>query len=92
MNPEIPLSAKTKYIDRRLKEIVQCREALESNDLSISERIGHQMKGNASTFGFRSLEGIARDLETASLEKNISEVKARLTEIERQLLDFQKDL
>ncbi len=69
---KIPAEIILKYIERRKKDLVLCKIALkEKNFLKISE-IGHQIKGNASSFGFKELEIIAIELEDSALHENIS--------------------
>ncbi len=69
---EIPNEMKSLYIERRKVDIKECLNAFEILNFSFIEKIGHQTLGNAQSFGFDSLTTIARDLEIAAREKNIS--------------------
>ena len=67
---EIPKEAVTKYLERRLSDINNCRHALESGDLKVCETVGHQLKGNGSMFGFPDISTVGESLETAAKEHN----------------------
>ena len=69
---DIPEEARTKYIERRKVDLESCRKALTAQDFTTIARVGHQVKGNASTFGFEDLSSIAIDLEDHALKKDIS--------------------
>lgn len=61
----IPDSMKQQYIERRKADLQKLQTALNENDFSVIGRIGHQLKGNAATFGFNELEAIGIALEDA---------------------------
>ena len=67
--PELPPEMLQKYVDRRRADVLQLKECLKGDDLSIAERIGHQMKGNGATFGFPELEDLGRRIEFAAKRK-----------------------
>lgn len=67
---EIPPVMKSNYFTRRLKDHTDCLKAIEEKNFEPLERIGHQMKGNAQTFGFEDLAWIGDKLEIAALEKD----------------------
>lgn len=55
-----------KYLFRRFADTIRCYEALSRGDLSILERLGHQMKGNGLTFGFPQISDIGESMESAA--------------------------
>lgn len=66
----IPEEARLKYIERRKKDIESLREALSSNSFDEFKRVGHQLKGNAASFGYSDLEKIAIQLEAAGMKQD----------------------
>ncbi len=51
------------YLKRRERDLATLRESLRQNRVAEFARIGHQVSGNAATFGFFDLESIARKIE-----------------------------
>jgi len=71
---QVPFEARQKYLDRRKQDIVACQEALTKQDFYFLERIGHQLKGNAITFGFDEFTNIAVALELATKTKDMTQL------------------
>lgn len=69
----IPEEVRQRYIERREKDIESLRAALSSRSLDEFSRIGHQLKGNASSFGYSDLEKIAIQLEQAGIKRDALE-------------------
>ena len=78
---EISVELKTKYLSRRDKDLEDCLAALQFRDLALLERVGHQMKGNALTFGFAPLAEIGEAMETAARAADWSELQDRVTKM-----------
>jgi HPt (histidine-containing phosphotransfer) domain-containing protein len=79
---EIPEEARIKYIERRKVDLENCKKALQQQDFDTLARVGHQVKGNAATFGYDQLSTIAIDLEAFALKKDtkgLDSVLARFT-------------
>ncbi|MGE3974716.1 MAG: Hpt domain-containing protein [Bdellovibrionales bacterium] len=74
----IPKEARLQYLERRKKDLVTLRENLNEKKDDEFKRIGHQLKGNASTFGFLDLEKIAINLEKVGESKNWAEAETQL--------------
>lgn len=70
----VPIEARQKYLDRRKQDIIACQEALTKKDFHFLEKIGHQIKGNAITFGFDEFTNIATDMETAAKSKDLDQL------------------
>lgn len=69
-NFKLPQEVRLKYIERRKTDIHECLAALHRCDFSHLARVGHQLKGNASSFGYDDLTDIAVEMEKYALEKN----------------------
>ena len=69
---DIPEEARLKYIERRKTDLESCRKALAEEDFTTLARVGHQVKGKATTFGFDELSTIAIDLEDFALKKDVN--------------------
>ena len=81
----IPLEARLKYIERRKKDVESLRAALSSRTFDEFKRIGHQLKGNAASFGYMDLEKVAIQLEQAGEKQDSLEAARQLTAFEQWL-------
>lgn len=75
MDITIPLEAKLKYIERRKKDFESCDAAIKNQDYKFFQKIGHDLKGNAITFGFAPLSTLGEKLETAANKSDIELLK-----------------
>ena len=75
---EVPEEMRLKYIERRRNDVTECLHALENGDFAPLARVGHQLKGNASTFGYDELVDIAASMEEAALKEDRESSKAWL--------------
>lgn len=66
MSFEIPADLRQKYLERRAQDLVTLRHALEISSFEDFKRIGHQLRGNAASYGYMELEAIAIQLELAA--------------------------
>lgn len=83
MSVDIPIEARQKYIERRRADLENCKKAMQQHDYEIVARVAHQIKGNASTFGYEELSEIAVDLEEQALAKdpeNLTKTLARFSQ------------
>ncbi len=64
---DLPKSMILLYVNRRVQDIETLEKGLKSNDVSDFQRIGHQLKGNARSYGFPELESIALSMEKVTL-------------------------
>ena len=76
---EIPAEARMRYIERRQSDIESLRTALQSQNWAEFKRIGHQIKGNAASFGYLELEKVAIQLELAGERHDLIEASRQLT-------------
>lgn len=80
---DIPQEFILKYIERRKTDLQVCEQALQKKDFESIARVGHQIKGNAASFGFNDLGTIAIDMETSALkhdEENLYKVMNRFSQ------------
>ncbi len=54
------------YFERRESDLTKLRVSLERNRADEFRRIGHQLLGNAATYGFYDLEKLARRIHDAN--------------------------
>ncbi|RYZ67138.1 MAG: Hpt domain-containing protein [Proteobacteria bacterium] len=71
--PNITPEMRARYITRRESDLNLLESALETKDFETVLKISHQIKGNAATFNFNTLEKAAIDLEKAAEQKNQAE-------------------
>src|SRR4051794_23731341 len=80
---DIPEEVRLRYIERRQKDIETLRSALRTQALDEFKRIGHQLKGNASSFGYSDLERVAIQMEVAGENHDMAEASRQLTLFEK---------
>ncbi len=73
----ISLELKLNYLKRRENDLDILFSSLNNNNVAEFNRIGHQLAGNAASFGFDELEPIASQMESLS-ETNLSEKGSEL--------------
>ena len=83
--PHIADEMKTRYIQRRHGDLAALEKALQEKDESVFNRVGHQLKGNAPTFGYDDLAEIARRMETASPVNDFAQAEALVAELREWL-------
>lgn len=87
---QIPHEMKVVYIQRRLSDFAECNRAIETGDFSFLEKVGHQVKGNAQSFGFDALSPIGVALEAAAKERNIENIKKAVHDFGTAVANIQK--
>lgn len=81
----IPEEARQKYLERRWQDLESCRKALSARDFECFATVGHQIKGNAATFGFDELTPIAINMENFGLAKDVKKLEEVLNLFEAYL-------
>lgn len=84
---QIPVEARQKYLERRKQDVIASKEALSKQDYYFLERLGHQIKGNAITFGFDELTNIAIAIEQAAKAKNTAQLQELMDKFEAAILN-----
>ncbi len=69
----IPEDARQRYLERRKTDIQSLKTSLSQNSFEEFKRIGHQLKGNAISFGYPDLEKLAIQMEQAAEAQDKSE-------------------
>lgn len=85
MSIEIPDEVRLKYFERRMTDVKKCTEAITSKDFKFLQKVGHDLKGNALTFGFEPLAAIGESLENAAIEQNIDSARESVTKMNTYL-------
>lgn len=75
---QIPDEIRHNYLIRREKDLEALKASLAVRDLSEFKRIGHQLKGNAASFGYFDLEKIAIAMEKAAIDGDGFEASKQL--------------
>ena len=75
---EVPAKLLGRYMERRKKDFELCQSGLAQKNFEDLARVGHQLKGNAHTFGFDDLSVIGKKMEAAAQEKDVSELENAL--------------
>lgn len=71
---DVSVEAQVKYLRRRVGELELLLMNSSSVDLELAKKIGHQVKGNAATFGLESLAVFGTKLEESALSGNSQQV------------------
>lgn len=77
----ILIEHKLKYLNRRLIEIEELKNALSSGDFSVAISIGHRLKGNGETFGFPQISTIGIQMEIAGQGKDMGKLNSLIQEL-----------
>lgn len=67
---EIPEVLRQKYLQRRSQDVADCTQKLNESDWAYFTQLGHQLKGNAPSYGFDDLAEIAERIEALAKDKN----------------------
>ncbi|MGE4132007.1 MAG: Hpt domain-containing protein [Bdellovibrionales bacterium] len=70
---EIPPEIRSRYLERRQRDLEILQGALQRKSFDEFKRIGHQLKGNAASFGYLELADIAVAMEKAAAASNAQE-------------------
>lgn len=81
----IPEDARQRYLERRKIDLQTLKDALSRSSFEEFKHIGHQLKGNAISFGYPELEKIALQLEVASDSQNLTAATNLVTALEAWL-------
>ncbi|MES2528407.1 MAG: Hpt domain-containing protein [Bdellovibrionota bacterium] len=63
---DVPEEMLNRYVERRRRDLEECVRHLRDGKLNFIEKVGHQLKGNADTFGYPELSEIGKELEVAA--------------------------
>jgi HPt (histidine-containing phosphotransfer) domain-containing protein len=74
----LPEDLRRRYLARRYQDAVDCASRLINHDWAYFERLGHQLKGNAPSFGYNELQEIALRIETHAKKRDLLNLEATL--------------
>lgn len=75
---EVPEAMQTRYVERRKKDLEDCQASFKLHNYSVLEKVGHQLKGNGTTFGFADISTIGKRMELAAANADAPEVEKAL--------------
>ncbi len=64
-NINIPEDARARYLERRKVDLEMLRADVRNLSFDAFKRIGHQLRGNAASFGYPELEAVGIRMEDA---------------------------
>ena len=76
----LPEDLRKRYLARRHQDACDCISKLTNLDWAYFERLGHQLKGNAPSFGYDELQEIALRIETHAKKRDRFNLEATLEE------------
>ena len=71
-----------RYIIRRHADLVRFRESLKTSDYALIQNLGHNLKGNGSSFGFPELSQLGAQIEASAKATNFEETKKLVDQFE----------
>ena len=77
------------FLNNRREDIKSLREAVETGDMQLLQRLGHTMKGTGAGYGFETISEIGEAIERASLQ-NDGDTISQLTQKLETYLDTLK--
>ena len=78
----IDSEALQRYKSRRHADLVRCRECLKNRDYETIQNIGHNLKGNGSSFGFPELSSLGEKIEISARELNEGQIALLVDRLE----------
>lgn len=79
---QVPKELKVKYLFRKQEDIKNLRFQIEQGDYSFALKVGHQIKGNAVTFGVPQMASIGFEIEKAAQKKDHERLKILIQKME----------
>jgi HPt (histidine-containing phosphotransfer) domain-containing protein len=72
---KIPEEMRRRYTERRARDAEDLARSIEAGSFEVLARVGHQLKGNAATYGYEPLADLGRKMEHAAHEQSLPEAK-----------------
>jgi HPt (histidine-containing phosphotransfer) domain-containing protein len=88
----LPHEMYVNYLIRRKSDLAELEKALASSNFEPFKRLGHQMKGNASSFGFNDLAQLAEKLEVVSVKGGNHEAEKLLGDFKTWIIKKEAEL
>ncbi|MBA2403864.1 MAG: Hpt domain-containing protein [Bdellovibrionales bacterium] len=80
---EVPNDIMGRYIERRKRDLEACISSLHNQKFDEIEKVGHQLKGNGTTFGHPELSLIGKKMELAAQGHDIETLETSLEEFSK---------
>lgn len=80
---EVPPELKGRYLERRQLDLKICWASFKKANFTILQKVGHQLKGSAQTFGHGELSDIGAELESAASMKDFLRIQRSLENFSR---------
>lgn len=88
----LPQEMYVTYLERRKVELERLKQAAAEGRIEDFKVVGHQLKGNAPSYGFEDLAVIARKLELVTVETVSTDGQSLLKDYEQWLTNTQAKL
>jgi HPt (histidine-containing phosphotransfer) domain-containing protein len=85
---QLPIEMRQAYLQRRKADLVLLEEACQKMEASYLQRIGHQLRGNALSYGFDELSTIGTQLEAASKINDFHEAEQLVKQIKNYVESY----
>lgn len=85
---QLPIEMRQAYLQRRKADLPALEEACSKMEAPFLQRIGHQLRGNALSYGFDELSVIGTQLEAASKNSDFIEAKQLVSKIKQYVENY----
>jgi len=82
---DLPRELVAQYLDSCREDLVRLHAALSANDYGRARRLGHQMKGTGSPYGFADVTLIGSAIEQAAAHSGAIELASQIQLLETYL-------
>lgn len=82
---DLPRELVAQFLDSCREDLVRLHTALAANDYDCARRLGHQMKGNGSPYGFPGVTLIGSAIEQAASARSAIELASQIHLLEAYL-------
>lgn len=79
------LDLRPTFLSNRAKDVVRIREALDRGDYAAIAVLGHNMRGNGTSYGFPEVSAIGARLEAAAASMDAPRLRAQADELHAYL-------
>ncbi len=90
--PEDLVALLPQYLERRDIDVNDLKTALRESNYELIYRIGHNMKGNGSSYGFDRLSEIGEDLVNGCKTQNLRLLTDATNALEKELIEIKSTL
>lgn len=84
---QVPVELKRKYLERKVQDIQHLISSLEENDFAPALKLGHQVKGNASTFDFPQMGPVGIQIEHAAKNQDKESLRTLIDQMAHMIAE-----